>query len=154
MLPLYRSSRNSWELSKYALKRVPPPHYKRDSWESRERKRKVTTGCNPHPELPLPTPREKQHWPLCLPGLPTVPSPHHRYPGSKEASSSSHRYWCCSCSHPGGLFFPTPPAPPTPILQEPPRLPAPRTDGGALQFVATPISSSLGTGNRLPFYLT
>ena len=44
---------------------------------------------------------------------------------------------------PRGLFFPTL------VLQEPPRLPAPRTAGGALQFVATPISSSLGTGNRL-----
>lgn len=109
-----------------ALKRTLSSLYKRDSWE---RKKKVTTGCNSHPELPLPAPREEQHRPLS-PIAPHSP-PLSQMPTSRRQAA------------PLAATF-------TPVLQEPPRLPAPCT-GGALQSVATPISSSLVNGTQLPF---
>lgn len=74
------------------------------------------------------------------PGPHTVPTP---ITGTPEA----RRHWCCSCSSPGGGYS-------SPSGS----LPAPQCGGQGtgweLQFVATPTSSSLGTGNGLPFYLT
>ena len=112
-----------------ALKRTLSSLYKRDSWE---RKRKVTTGSNSHSELPLPAPREEQHRPLS----PTAP---HSTPLSQMPIARRQATPLAATL--------------SPVLQEPPQLPAPCTSG-ALWSVATPISSSLGSGTQLPFSLT
>lgn len=100
-----------------ALKRTPSSLYKRDSWE---RKKKVTTGCTSHPELPLPAPREKQHRPLCpiapqSPPLSQMPTskeasgssrghPHPSPPGASSAPSPLHRWGLPVCGHSHQLF--------------------------------------------------
>lgn len=165
ILPIYRSSWNLWELSKYILKRVLPLELQKLIVRKQENEEESETGCIQRSQsghwacycplqgrrstglsVPLGTHGKSElGWVFQLsppPGSPPIIlMPQHRYPGAIRQTAPLAGSGAAQAPPPRVFsLFPTSTIPFL-ILQKPP--PTPPRGAGALGFVATPVSSSL-----------
>lgn len=111
MLPLYRSSRNSWELSKYALKRVPPPPLQKGQLGKQRKKEESDDWMQPPPRAATAHSKGEAALASLSPRAPHCPQPPSQVPWEQGGKQLLSQVLVLLMLPPRGSLLPHPPSP-------------------------------------------